>query len=87
MTQPKDAHNDVNPDVVTSITDESISMSLFIDDELVDRAEVKLSELGFVSPPGEELRVSIAAHCESEDVLLSDPDDALVDTEPVTADD
>jgi hypothetical protein len=72
----------------TTITDEYIAVATYEDGELTDRTEIKLSELGFLAPPGEDVHVTLTV--DGETVSLSDDgghlEDATVLGDEATAD-
>lgn len=81
---------DLDPDVVATITDEFIALSVYENGQCLERTEIKLSELGFLSPPGEDVLVSMLAGVDDESIEIRDEHGTIEtngDTPEATADD
>jgi hypothetical protein len=84
-----DPEPEIDPGVVATITDEYIALSVYEDGYCITRTQIDFSELGLLSPPGEDMLVSMLADVDAESIRIQDEHDTLErdsDTVDATAD-
>jgi hypothetical protein len=85
-----DPDPDPDPDVVATITDEYIALSVYENGMCITRTQIDFSELGLLSPPGEDMLVALLADVDDESIEIQDEHGTLEpdsDTADATADD
>jgi hypothetical protein len=85
-----DTAPDLDPDVVATITDEYIALSVYENGMCSTRTQIDFSELGLLSPPGEDMLVALLADVDDASITIRDEHSTLErdsDTADATADD